>query len=138
MNWIAVIVAIVIGNGLGFLWYGALFQDLWMAGNSITMEGETMLKNGAEIPMSSTPMIFNTIAMLVYALLINWLIGRAGANSWMEGAKVGGAVGLIMAIGVFTGNMFAHNPASLSMVDGSYVLVLFVAFGALLGGWQKQ
>ena len=137
-NWIAVVVAIVAGNVIGFLWYGALFNAQWMAGHGITMEGEIPYKNGAPMDMSPTPMIFNTIAMIVYALLVNWLLGLTNARTWMDGAKVGGTIGLIMAMGITTGNMFAQNPSSLSVVDGSYSLVAFTVFGAILGGWQKK
>ena len=83
-------------------------------------------------------MIFNFISMIVSAVLINWLLGLTRAANWMDGAKVGGAVGLIIAIGVFVGNMFAVNPTSLSMVDGSYSLLLNVLMGAILGGWQRK
>ena len=137
-NWLAVAAAVVVSMIIGFLWYGLLFQNQWMAGNGFTMEGEKMFKDGVEIPMSSTPMIFNTIAMVVYALIMNWLLGRIGANTWMDGAKVGGAIGLLMAVGVYIGNVFAQNPMSLTMVDGSYSLVLFTLIGAILGGWQKK
>ncbi len=97
-NWLAIVVAVVAGMAIGFLWYGALFNEQWMAGNGFTMEGEKMFKNGVEIPMSSTPMIFNTIAMVAYALLMNWLLGLAGARTWMDGAKVGAVIGLIFDI----------------------------------------
>jgi len=137
-NWLAVVVAVVVTMLIGFLWYGMLFNATWMAGNGFTMEGDKMLKDGVEIPMSSTPMIFNTGTMVVYALLMNWLLGLTRAANWMDGVKVGGAIGLIMALGVYIGNMFAMNPASLSMVDGSYSLVVFVLLGAILGGWQKK
>ncbi len=137
-NWLAIAVCVIGGMAIGFLWYGALFNAAWMAGNGFTMEGEKMFKNGVEVPMTATPMIFNTIAMLVYALLVNWLLGRTGANTWMEGAKIGGLIGLIMVIGIYIGNMFAMNPASLTMVDGSYSFVLFAMMGAILGGWQKK
>ena len=137
-NWLAVAAAVVVSMIIGFLWYGLLFQNQWMAGNGFTMEGEKMFKDGVEIPMSSTPMIFNTIAMVVYALIMNWLLGRIGANTWMEGAKAGAAIGVLMAVGVYIGNVFAQNPMSLTMVDGSYSLVLFTIIGAILGGWQKK
>jgi len=137
-NWPAIAVAVVVSMIIGFLWYGLLFQNQWMAGNGFTMEGEKMFKDGVEIPMSSTPMIFNTIAMVVYALIMNWLLGRIGANTWMDGAKVGAAIGVLMAVGVYTGDLFAQNPMSLTMVDGSYSLVLFTIIGAILGGWQKK
>lgn len=137
-NWLAVAACIVAGMVIGFLWYGMLFQDTWCAGNGITMEGDKFLKNGVEMSQSATPMLINAVSLLVYALLINWLLGRAGAGNWMDGAKVGGIVGLLMAIGIFTGNTFAADPAGLSMVDGSYSLVLFTVIGAILGGPQKK
>lgn len=137
-NWIAVIVAIVAGMVVGFLWYGMFFVAPWMAGNGITMEGGKYLKDGVEMPMSATPMIFNTVAMVVYALLVNWLLGVAKANTWLDGAKIGGVIGLIMAINIYVSNLFSGDPASLSMVDGSYTLVSFTLFGAILGGWQKK
>ena len=137
-NWIAVVVSVVAGMFIGFLWYGMLFQAQWSAGNNVTVEGEKFFKNGVEMSASPAPMIFNIVAMVVYALLVNWLLGLANARTWMDGAKIGGAIGLIMALGIYVGNMFAMNPASLSMVDGSYSLVVFTLFGAILGGWQKK
>lgn len=137
-NWLAIAAAVIAAMVIGFLWYGALFQDQWMAGNGITQEGEKYLKNGVEMPMSATPMIFNTIAMILYALVINWLLGRMGVSNWMDGAMTGGVIGLLMAVGEHTGNLFANNPSSLSMVDGSYSLVLFALMGAIIGGWQKK
>ena len=137
-NWIAVVVSVVATMFIGFLWYGFLFQQQWATGNGITMEGDKYLKNGVEMPMSAMPMIFNTFAMLVYALIVNWLLQRLAVNTWMEGAKVGAAIGLIMTLNVITGNLFANNPSSLSMVDGSYSFVVFAILGAILGGWQKR
>ena len=137
-NWIAVVVSVVATMFIGFLWYGALFQQQWMAGNGITMEGEKYFKNGTEMPMSAMPMVFNTLIMVVYALVVNWLLQRIGVNTWMEGAKVGAAVGLVVTLNVIVGNLFASNPSSLSMVDGSYAFVLFAVLGTILGGWQKK
>lgn len=137
-NWLAVIVSILVTMGLGFVWYGFLFTDQWMAGNGMTMEGEKVLKNGVEMSMSATPMIFNTIGMIVNVLIVNWLLAKTGAKNWMDGLMTGGAIGLVMLIGVITGNLFAANPMSLSMVDGSYSLVIFAVIGAILGGWQKK
>ena len=108
-----------------------------MAANGFTMDGDKMFKNGTEIPMSSTPMIINTVAMAVYALIMNWLIGKTGAKSWMDGAMTGGAVGLMAAIGTHVSNLFALNPSDLSMIDGSYSFVLFTVMGAIIGGWRK-
>lgn len=137
-NWLAIAAAAVASMFIGFLWYGFLFNAQWMAGNGFTMEGEKMFKNGAEVPMSATPMIVNTIVMFVYALVLNWLFGKMNVSTWQTGATIGGAIGVLMALGVMVGNMFAMNPMSLTMVDGSYSLVVFAVIGAIVGGWQKK
>jgi uncharacterized membrane protein len=104
----------------------------------MTDDHSKMLKNGVEIPMSATPMILNTVAMIVYALLINWLINKSNANNLVSGATIGFIIGLISCIQVFIGNLFAANSNTLSMVDGSYALVVFTVIGAILGAWQKK
>lgn len=137
-NWLAIAASVVVSMLMGFLWYGVLFQSQWMAGNGFTMEGDKMFKNGAEIPMSATPMIVNTVAMVVYALIMNWLLNKMNISTWQSGALAGGVIGLLMAFGILTGNMFAQNPMSLSLVDGSYSFLLFVLIGAIVGGWRKK
>lgn len=137
-NWLAIAASVVAGMAIGFLWYGFLFNSQWMAGNGFTMEGDKIFKNGVEVPMSATPMIVNTIVMVVYALVMNWLLGKMNVSTWQTGATVGAAIGLMMVLGILTGNMFAQNPMSLTLVDGSYSLVMFTLFGAIIGGWQKK
>lgn len=137
-NWLAVIVAAVAGMGIGFLWYGVVFQDQWMTGNGIQMVDEKFFKNGIEQASSSMPMLFNTIAMLIYGVFMDWLIHKTGDTSLGKGATLGFILGLVMVVGIFIGNMFSFNSNSLSIVDGSYSLVLFTAIGAIIGGGGEK
>jgi hypothetical protein len=138
VNWLAVLAAVIASMAIGFLWYGALFQADWMAGNGITMEGEKAFKDGVEMPSDMTPMIFNTIAMFVYALFMHWLTEKTGDTTWQKGATLGAVIGIISCIGVYINNMFAMDSSTLSRVDGSYILVLFTVIGAIIGGWRKS
>ena len=140
INWLAVVASVVAGMAIGFLWYGALFQTQWMAGNGITLgeDAMTMYKHGVQVPTSATPMIVNTISMVVYALLLHWLLGKAGAHTLAAGAAIGAVIGAINWLMVVVGNLFAANASSLSLIDGSYSFVLFLAMGAILGGWRKK
>lgn len=137
-NWLAIAASVVTSMVIGFLWYGMLFQNQWMAGNGITMEGEKYFKDGMEMPMSATPMIVNILAMVVYALVMNWLLGKMNISTWQSGATVGCAIGLMMLLGIWTGNLFASDPMSLTLVDGSYSFLVFALIGAIVGGWQKK
>ena len=40
INWLAIVVSVVAGSIIGFLWYGLFFMDVWAAGNSLTFEGD--------------------------------------------------------------------------------------------------
>lgn len=137
-NWLAIAASVVASVIIGFLWYGFIFNRQWMEGNSITVEGEKMFKNGAEIPMSAMPMVVNIVCMVVYALIMDWLLGKMNVSTWKTGAIIGGAIGLMMAMGVWVNNLFASNPMSLTVVDGSYSLALFIVIGAIVGGWRKK
>jgi hypothetical protein len=142
-NWIAVAVAAVGGVVIGILWYAILFVDTWMAGNGITVEGEgtsmKMLKNGVLQEVDdTTPMIFNFLAMVAYAFIMNWLLQRSNTTTLKDGAIFGATIGMFSVIGIFINNMFANTATSLSMVDASYAFALFTFMGALLGGWQKK
>jgi hypothetical protein len=117
-NWLALVVSALVGIALGFVWYGLLFSNQWMAGNGITMDAAgKMMKNGAEMPHSNLPMIVNTVSLLVYAYIMNWLVNKTSSFDLKSGATLGAMIGLIHLFGIYTGNRFAGNPISLSMVD---------------------
>lgn len=137
-NWLAIIVCAVIGMALGYLWYGVLFTNQWMDGNGITIDAGKMMKNGVEMEHSKMPMIVNAISLLVYAFLINWLITKSSSFSLNDGAKIGAVIGIISLFGIYTGNRFAGNPISLSMVDGFYTFLIFTIMGAILGAWRPK
>ncbi len=137
-NWLALVVAAVAGMALGWLWYGMLFTSQWMAGNGITMQGETAFKNGVEMSHSPLPMIVNTVSLLVYAYLMNWLVNKTSSFDLRSGLMLGAVIGTIHLFGIYTGNRFAGNPVSLSMVDGFFTFLLFSMMGAVIGAWRAK
>ncbi len=139
-SWLAILLAAIAGMAIGFLWYGTLFQDTWMTGNNITANEDmtSMFKNGVEVPVTFTPMLVNTVGMFVYALFMNWLINKTGDTSLQGGLTLGASLGAIIFLIVIIADLFAANPTSLSMVDGSYNFVLFSAMGAIIGGLRKK
>ena len=138
VNWLAIIVTIIACNALGFLWYGSLFQDQWMAANGFAMDGDTMLKNGEAVSASQAPMIVNTIGMIVYALFMHWLLERSNAQSLGGGFKTGLFMGFVLYFGITIGNMFAMNDYEITLIDGSYTLVLWTVIGVIMGAWPKK
>ena len=139
-NWLAIVASVVVSMVIGFLWYGVIFVDQWMAGNGITVNEDktAMFKDGVALNMGNAPMIVNIFFMVVYAFIMNWLINKTNSYGWQSGMMVGLAVGVTHTMNVIVGNLFASNPSSLSMVDGSYSLVLFTVMGTVIGAMQKR
>jgi len=138
-NWFALIVSALVGMAMGYLWYGMLFTKQWMAGNGLTMDDAgNMMKNGVAMPHSSMPMIVNAVSLLVYAYIMNWLVNKTSSFDMKSGATLGAMIGAIHLFGIYTGNRFAGNPISLSMVDGWYTFLLFTVMGAIIGAWRPK
>ncbi len=138
VNWLAIILAVVASMAIGFLWYGALFMDQWMVVNNISMDGETMLKNGIEVAPSATPMIANTIAMVVYALFMHWLLARSNSLTLKGGLTTGLTLGIILYIGIAVNNAFSVTPYESTQIDGLYAIVLWTIIGIIIGAWPKK
>ena len=78
INWVAVAIAVVLLEALGYLWYGPLFGEAWQAAL------------GREPDMSNTGLMMglgvaNTI-IIVSGLA--WLTGRLGATSLVHSVTV--------------------------------------------------
>lgn len=112
-NWLAVIVSLVVGMAMGFVWYNPKFPigKIWAEGTGVG--------DAPEGPMA-VPMGLNTLGLLLLAIFV-------GATS---GAKALGLLGLA-AFGVLqtSGNMFAGKPISVGLIHIGYWLVCFILMG---------
>jgi len=144
INWLAVLVSAIAGMFIGFLWYGVFFMDQWAEGVGLTGPGMAdgvgeVFKHGAAVTIdSTTPMVINTVSMLIYAFIMNWLVTQTNRTSFAGGATLGALIGTVAMLTTYVSNRFAMNPTSLSLIDGSYYIVLFAVIGAIMGGWRKK
>lgn len=126
INWLGVVVALVIGQVIGFAWYGFAFSEQWMALMGFTpeqIEGEGM-----------TGMVYGLISQLIAAIGLGWLIARLGENTLIGGLKVGFLACLFFAA-TTNANRFIYgmeNPG-LIPIDFGYLFVVYLAMGAVIG-----
>lgn len=142
-NPLAILVSAVAGMFIGFLWYGLLFQAQWaeavgLTGPGLATPGEAVMKYGVPVELDPvTPMIINTVILLLLSALMTWLVAKAHVTTFGQGALVGLIVGVFVALMSGIGNLFALEGLALSLIDGSYYLVLFAVIGGIVGGWRK-
>ena len=130
INYLAVAAFIFINMGLGMAWY-TIFADAWMAGHGITQAQ-------IEANTSVAPYIMSVVAALAAGVVLSLLYQRMNIQGWQDGAIAGAAIGSFMFFEIVASHLFSQKSLALGALDGGYMFVLFVLYGALIGGWQKK
>ena len=75
-SWLAVILATIIFYLIGFVWYGFLFEELWLSEAGMTAEqaDAAMAAKGAMV------FVWGLLITLAQALGLLWVINHAGAK----------------------------------------------------------
>src|SRR5882757_822928 len=130
VNWIAVLIAFVLLEVLGYLWYGMVFSKAWMA--EMTAIG---LKPDMSSSAQTTSLIEGAVLILVQVIGLSWLIGKLGANSLQAGLMAGLAAWVFF--GLTTQGMeyvyMGFTPKLMAINCGQLALAYLLA-GATLGG----
>ena len=124
INWIAVLVAVVLLEALGFLWYGPLFGERWTA----ALGKEPDMSNFA------VNMSLGVVNTIIIVLGLSWLLRRLGATS-LQTAVLGALTAWFffnfttMAIEY----IYVGHSAEFVLINMGFQLVSYVLAGAVLG-----
>ena len=126
LNIWAILVAGVMNMVIGAAWYSeALFGKQWMAYLGFKKE---------ELNPSAGLFIFVFIlGLLVAVIMALFLQGASALEGLLYGAVVG--VGLVIPT-LLTHALYEQRKAGLMLLTTGHVMVNFMAYGALLAGWQ--
>lgn len=130
INWLAVIVGVVVHQGLGALWYGMLFKDTWLRAMGMTSEDVQRQGPGPEIAIGTIASVVSVIAL---ALLLTLLDDPALADGLAIGAVCG--IGFVAAA-TFMNGAYEQKKPVLSALFGAYYTVGLALAGAILAAWQ--
>ncbi len=127
ISWIAVVVAVLLLEVIGYLWYAVLFVKPWT--DALTAFGHT--PTGANVAVMQGLGIVNT---LVLVLGLAWLTARLQARSL--GATVGVALTAWLVFSFTTQSLeylFMEMPANFLAINAGYQMVAYALAGAVLG-----
>lgn len=133
INHLAVWLCIVLMHFFGFLWYGPLFGERWMA--LVEMDQATMEQDSMEAGV----WIMNAVAIIAPVYLLAWLFTRLNVAAGIRGA----GIAFLMAfcfhhLNVMNANMFAGEPYGLAWITGGYSVASLTISGFILGTWVKR
>jgi hypothetical protein len=126
VNWIAVIVAVVVLEVIGYLWYGMLFMKPWT--DAMTAAGQA--PDSAD---TSALMAIGVVNTLVIVLGLSWLTRRLGATSLAASVSVALAAWFFFDLTTQALEyLYMGMPATVMEINIGYQLVSYVLAGAIL------
>ena len=132
INHLAVLVCVVLLHALGFLWYGPLFGEQWMA--MVEMDPENM-DGGGEAGLWIT----NFIASLAPLYLLAWLFTKLNVTTGARGAAIAFLITFCFYhLSTMRDNMFEGEHYGLAWIIGGFSLVGMTLSGFILGAWTRK
>jgi hypothetical protein len=132
-NWIAIIVAAVAAQFIGFLWYGPFFGKVWaeLVGYK-KKDIEKMRKSN----MTGRYLLY-FLCFLISAFVLQNLVGIFGSYTFVDGIGIGFLVwlGFIATISL-SAVLFENKPAKLYLLNNLFYLISFIVMGIILTVWR--
>jgi hypothetical protein len=133
INHLAVWVCIILMHVFGFLWYGPLFGEKWMA--LVGIDQSTMQEDS----MNAGLWILNSVSIIASIYMLAWLLAALSITSGVQGALLAFLVTFCLHhLPLMNANMFAGEPYGLAWITGGYSLTWLTISGFILGAWVKR
>jgi hypothetical protein len=131
INHMAVWVAAFVFFGWGYLWYGLLFGNQWMA---------AMGKTAADFTPQPTVYLWSFILGLILSYATAMALSRHPED---QTVSQGISFALFMGIALYATQTLNHViyeniPMSLWIIDTAYTVIGFAIIGAIIGAWKKS
>ena len=133
INYLAVLVAAVVGFALGGLWYSPLlFANQWVKAHGYSEEKVKEMQQGA-----AKAYAVSFVCQLLIALAIAALVSYLHLERCVQGLKLG----LLVWAGFFAthglmASVFSDKRIAVFYIDTGYQLVYLLIMGAIITVWQ--
>jgi len=129
-NYVAVLVAALVGWMVGAAWYGILGKQ-WMT--ALEWSDEAM-SGKRKIPIA--PMLIAFVALLIMAYMLSGVMAHMGPMTLRNGMISGALLWLGFSITTMTvNNAFQLRKPMLTVIDGGHWLAVLLVQGAIIGAF---
>ena len=128
-NIVGILAASIVFFLLGWLWYGIIFEKMWMALAGIT-----------ETNPDPMVMVWGFVITAVQVLGLAYLLNHAGASKLLTCVKIGAIVATLIALPVLAyGAVYGENyPGALLGLDYAHLLVGYMLACAVLSFFKGK
>jgi hypothetical protein len=130
INWLAVIVGGILYFAWGWLWYGVLFGQKWLAAIG------PMASNLN--PKDPIPYIVSFVMAMLLSFGVAVALSHDNNRTAKHGIEFGVFFGLLFfATTTLTATLYEGHPIGLWLINAGYLVIGLVILGALHGAWKK-
>lgn len=127
LNWLAILVATLVSFVLGYLWYGPVFGNAWLASQDKTAE---------DIKPSATPFIITFFTTLATCIAMAVVLQMLGVASLAGGALLGLVMGLaFITCSNISDGAYCGWSWKLVAIQSGYRTVYCILMGMILAVW---
>ena len=134
-SWAAVLLATLAFYMVGFVWYGFLFQDLWLAASGMTEE-QTMVIAENKVAMM---FVWGLLLTLAQALGLLWVLNLAGAKRLAASLKTAFWLFVMIAAPLLAYTcLYGTYPLEGILMDYGHILLGWLAMGAIYAAFRGK
>ncbi|MEE9347123.1 MAG: DUF1761 domain-containing protein [Robiginitomaculum sp.] len=120
---------------LGFIWYGILFEDLWISLSGISKEAaQTNMES-----MGAMGFVWGIIITLAQVLGLAYILNHANAARLGTCVKIGAIIATLIALPVMAYNvLYGGSSAKLLGLDYAHLLIGYAIACAILSLFRRR
>lgn len=128
LNYLAILVAVIINQALGAMWYSVLFGKTWMAEVGIKPEDISKKEAGKSMVLA---ILLAIVGYLVLALFIQAI----GGDNWITGTLTGLGLGFFSLLLTGTNYAYEGKGIKLFLINVFYPILAYTIGGTIIGFW---
>lgn len=135
MNWLAVIVSAIATFMIGWVWYGMIFKQAWIAETGIT--DEKAKEGNMPVTFGLSFVFAAMVALFLYGFV--WHEGEEHANfhSFKHGAFHGAILAVFVVLPALgTNALYEQKSWKYILINVGYWAVSFAVMGGILNVWR--
>ena len=134
-SWAAVLLATIAFYMVGFVWYGFLFQDLWLASSGMTEEQTMVIAENKGAMM----FVWGLLLTLAQALGLLWVLNLAGAKRLAASLKTAFWLFVMIAAPLLAYTcLYGTYPLEGILMDYGHILLGWLAMGAIYAAFRGK
>ena len=133
MNWLAILVSALATFGVGFIWYGMVFKNAWMAETGMTEEKQ---KQGNMALTFGLSFVFAVlVAMFLYGYV--WHHEEPEFHTFKHGAFHGALLAVFIGLPLLgTNALYEQRSWKYILINVGYWVVSMAIMGGIVNIWR--